>query len=46
MRCVGLVVCMREKRNAYKILVRIPEGKGLLGILRCSWEGNNKMDLK
>jgi hypothetical protein len=34
----------REKRNAYQILVRKPEGKRPLGIPRLSWVDNIKMD--
>jgi hypothetical protein len=37
---------MREKRNAYKILVGKPEGKRPLGRPRSRWEDNIKMDLK
>jgi hypothetical protein len=33
-------------RNAYKIIVRKPEGKGPLGRPRCRRDGNIKMDLK
>jgi hypothetical protein len=35
-----------EKRNAYRILVEIPEGKGPLGRPRRRWVDNTKMDLK
>jgi hypothetical protein len=31
---------MREVRNAYKILIEKPEGKGPLGRPRHRWEGN------
>jgi hypothetical protein len=34
-----------EKRNAYRILVRKPEGKRPLGRERCRWEDNFKIDL-
>jgi hypothetical protein len=37
---------MREKRDAYRILVGKPEEKGPLGRPRRSWEGNIKMDLR
>jgi hypothetical protein len=37
---------MREKRNAYKILVGKPERKRPLGRPRHRWEDNIKMDLK
>jgi hypothetical protein len=33
-------------RNAYRILVRKPEEKRMLGRLRCRWWDNIKMDLK
>jgi hypothetical protein len=36
---------MREMRNAYKILVRKPEGKRPLGSPKCRWEGSISMDL-
>jgi hypothetical protein len=36
---------MGEKRNAYRLLVRKPEGKRPLGRPRCRWVGNIKMDL-
>jgi hypothetical protein len=35
-----------EKRNAYKILMRKPEGKRPLGIPRRRWMVNIKMDLR
>jgi len=31
---------MGERRGAYRILVRIPQGKRPLGRTRCRWEGN------
>jgi hypothetical protein len=33
-------------RNAYRILVRKPEGKRPLGRPRCRWENNIRMDLR
>jgi hypothetical protein len=36
---------MREKRNAYRILVRKPEEKRALGRPRRRWVNNAKMDL-
>jgi transposase len=35
---------MREKRNAYRILMRKPEGRRLLGRPRRRWVDNIKMD--
>jgi hypothetical protein len=35
-----------EKRNAYRILVRNPEGKRSLGRPRRRWVDNIKMDLR
>jgi hypothetical protein len=37
---------MGEKRNAYRILVGMPEGKRPLGRPRCMWVVNIKMDLR
>jgi hypothetical protein len=37
---------MGEKRNAYSILVRKPEGKRPLGRPRRRWEDNIKLDLR
>jgi hypothetical protein len=37
---------MGEKRNAYRILVGKPEGKGPLGRPRHRWEDNIRMDLR
>jgi hypothetical protein len=35
-----------EKRNAYRILMRKPEGKRPVGKPRRRWEDNVKMDLR
>jgi hypothetical protein len=35
-----------EKRNAYRILVGMPEGKRPLGRPRCWWVDSIKMDLR
>jgi hypothetical protein len=35
-----------EKRNAYRVLVGKPEGKGPLGRPRRRWVDSNKMDLR
>jgi hypothetical protein len=37
---------MGENRNAYSILVGMPEGKGPLGRPRRRWVDNIKMDLR
>jgi hypothetical protein len=37
---------MGEKRNAYRLLVRKPEGKRPLGRTRRRWAGNIKVDLR
>jgi hypothetical protein len=35
----------RRRRNAYRLLVRNPEGKRPLGRPRCRWVDNIRMDL-
>jgi hypothetical protein len=37
---------MREKRNAYRILVEYPDGKRPLGSPRRRWVNNIKMDAR
>jgi hypothetical protein len=46
MRWVGHVAQMWEKRNAYRILVGMPEGKTPLGRPRCRWVINIKMGFR
>jgi hypothetical protein len=46
MRWARHVARMREKRNAYRILVGKPEGKRPLGRPRRRWADNIKMDLR
>jgi hypothetical protein len=46
MRWAEHVASMEEMRNAYKILVRRPEGKRPHGRTRRRWEDNVKMDVK
>jgi hypothetical protein len=46
MRWAGHVARMGEKRNACRILVGKPEGKGPLGRPRRRWVDNIKMDLR
>jgi len=45
MRLAGHIACMGERRDAYTVLVRKPEGKRPLGRHTCRWEDNIKMDL-
>ncbi|KAJ4444288.1 hypothetical protein ANN_06080 [Periplaneta americana] len=46
LRWAGHVARMVESRNAYRVLVRRPEGKRPLGRPRRRWEDNIKMDLR
>jgi hypothetical protein len=46
MRWAGHVAHMEEKRNAYRILVRKPEGKRPLRRLRRRKDDNIKMDVR
>jgi hypothetical protein len=46
MRWAGHVAWMGEKRNAYRILVRKPEGKRPLCKAGCWWMDNIKIDLR
>jgi len=46
MSWVGHVARMGERRGAYRVLVRKPEGKRLLGRSRIRWEDNINMDLQ
>jgi hypothetical protein len=45
MRWAGNVARMREKRNAYRLLVGKPEGKKQLGRPRRRWVDNITIDL-
>jgi hypothetical protein len=45
MRWAGHVARMGEKRNAYRLLVGMPEGKRPLGRSRRRWVDNIRMDL-
>jgi hypothetical protein len=42
----GHIARMREKRNAYRILVGNPDGKRLLGRPRLWWVDNIKVDVR
>ena len=46
MRWVGHVAHMGEERGVYRVLVGKPEGKSSLGIPRCRWVDNIRMDLQ
>jgi len=46
MRRAGHVACMRDRRVAYRVLVRRPEGRRPLGRPRRRWEDNIKMYLQ
>jgi hypothetical protein len=37
---------MGDRRGAYRVLVRKPEGKRLFGRPRCRWEDKINMDLQ
>jgi len=46
MRWVGCVARMGERRDVYRLLVRKPQGRRLLGRPRHRWEDNIKIDLQ
>jgi len=46
MRWAGHVARICERRSVYRVLVRKPEGKRILGRPRRRWEDNIKMDLQ
>jgi hypothetical protein len=46
MRWTGRVANVREKRAAYSLLVRKPEGKRTLGRPRCKWVDYIKIDVR
>jgi hypothetical protein len=46
MRLIGYKACTRERRDAYNVFGRKPEGKRLLGRLRRGEKDNIKMILK
>ena len=46
LRWVGHIAHMEQSRNAYRVLVGKPDGKGPLGRPRRRWEDNIKMDLR
>jgi hypothetical protein len=45
MRWAGHVARMGERRNAHRLLVRMPEGRRPLGRPRRRWVGNIRVDL-
>jgi hypothetical protein len=46
MRWAGLVACIMERRGAYSVLVRKPEGTRPLGRPRRTWEDSIKTDVQ
>jgi hypothetical protein len=46
MRWMGHVACMGDRGDAYRVLVRTPEGKIPLERPRCRWKDNIKMNLQ
>ena len=46
MRWAGYVVCMGERRDAYRVLVEKPEGNRPLGGSKRRWEDNITTDLQ
>jgi hypothetical protein len=46
MRWAGHVVCVKEGRGVYRVLVGRPEGKRPLGRPRRRWEDNIKIGLR
>jgi hypothetical protein len=46
MRWAGHVARIGEREGVYRVLVGKPEGKRTLGIPRCRWEDNIKMDIQ
>jgi len=46
MRWAGIVACVGDRRDGYRILVGRAEGKRPLGRLRRRWEDNIKMCLQ
>jgi hypothetical protein len=46
MRWDGHVARMGDRRGAYRVLVKRPEGKSALGRPRRRWEDNIKIDLQ
>jgi hypothetical protein len=43
---MGHVACMGDRRDAYRVLVRTPEGKRPLERSRLGWKDNIKMNLQ
>jgi hypothetical protein len=46
MRWARHVVCLGEKRTAYRILEGKPEGKRQLGRTKLRWEDNIEMEIR
>jgi hypothetical protein len=45
MKRIGYITCIREKRNAYRVIVSKPEGNRPHGRPRNKWESSIKMNL-
>jgi len=46
MRWSGHVACIRDRRDAHRVLLGRPKGRRPLGRRRCGWEDSIKMDLQ
>jgi hypothetical protein len=46
MRWAGRVAHVRERRGVYRLLMGKPKGKRPLGITRCRWKDNIKLNLQ
>jgi len=46
MGLAGHVACMVEERGVYRVLVGKPQGKRPMGIPKCRWVDNIRMDLQ
>jgi hypothetical protein len=45
-RWTGHAASTGEKRNAYRIVVGMPQGNTSLGRIRCRWDDNIKINLR
>jgi hypothetical protein len=46
MQCLGHVARMGDRRGAYRVLMRRPEGKRPIETPTCRWENNIKVDFE